>query len=105
MNHMPKGPTIQTLHPDPSKTNKIISEEKYTFIRKNMLALLKTMEPAHLELMEALHARVKDEFDGSPHWYGETVKLDLEARGIIERFGNNPVRYRLVKSAKGSSGK
>lgn len=94
---MPKFTTIQTLHPDPKKTNKVISEEKYLFIRDNMLALLKKSEPTHLELMEALHARVHAQFDGSPHWYGETVKLDLEARKVIERFGTNPVRYRLCK--------
>ena len=96
---------FQTLHPIAGKTNKLISAGKYDFIRTHILALLKGWEPFHLELMEALHERVKDEFDGSPHWYGETVKLDLEARGLIERFGSNPVRYRLVGSGKGRSKK
>jgi hypothetical protein len=30
-------------------------------------------------------------------WYGETVKLDLKARKIIERTGTKPERYRLLK--------
>jgi hypothetical protein len=30
--------------------------------------------------MEELYAKVKDSFEGSIQWYGETVKLDLEAR-------------------------
>jgi hypothetical protein len=44
--------------------------------------------------MEALYQRVKYEFDGGVQWYGETVKLDLEARGMIERTGVKPERYR-----------
>jgi hypothetical protein len=28
-------------------------------------------------------------------WYGETVKLDLEARKIIERTPSKPQRYRV----------
>lgn len=31
---------IQTLHPQPGKTNKNISLDKYNFIRKNLLAVL-----------------------------------------------------------------
>jgi hypothetical protein len=30
-------------------------------------------------------------------WYGETVKLDLEARNILERTPTKPVKYRLKK--------
>jgi hypothetical protein len=33
--------------------------------------------------------------DGGVQWYGETVKLDLEARKIIERTGKNPEKYRM----------
>jgi hypothetical protein len=47
--------------------------------------------------MESLYQRVKDSFVGGVQWYGETVKLDLEARGIIERIGAKPERYRLKK--------
>jgi len=45
--------------------------------------------------MEALYQRVKDEFEGGVQWYGETVKLDLEARRVIERTGARPERYRI----------
>jgi hypothetical protein len=47
--------------------------------------------------MEVLYERVKDIFEGGVQWYGETVKLDLEARKIIERTHTKPVRYRLGK--------
>ena len=34
-------------------------------------------------------------FDGGVQWYGETVKLDLEARGVIERTNDKPQKYKL----------
>ena len=92
-----KAEMIQTLHPDKTKTNKRISLEKYNFIKTNLLAVLKKTELTHTDLMEALYQRVKDEFEGGVQWYGETVKLDLEARGILERTGNKPEKYRLMK--------
>ncbi len=101
-----KGEQIQTLHPQPGKTNKRISLEKYNVIKKNILSILKNTELTHTELMEKLYENVKDSFEGGVQWYGETVKLDLEARNIIERTGTKPERYRLTKESankKGSS--
>lgn len=89
--------TIQTLHPQEGKTNKKISLEKYTFIKDNLLSILSISQLTHTELMEALFSRVKDNFEGGVQWYGETVKLDLEARQIIERTNTKPEKYRLVK--------
>ena len=51
-------------------------------------------ELTHTELMNGLFARLKNRFDGNSHWYGETVKLDLEARNVIERTDSRPQRYR-----------
>jgi len=90
-----KTETIQTLHPQEGKTNKKISLEKYTFIRNYLIAILTENEFTHTELMEALYAKVKDNFEGGVQWYGETVKLDLEARQIIERTVTKPEKYRL----------
>jgi hypothetical protein len=45
--------------------------------------------------MEELYSQVKDTFEGGVQWYGETVKLDLEARKIIERTNTKPEKYRL----------
>ncbi|RZL51108.1 MAG: hypothetical protein EOP00_00885 [Pedobacter sp.] len=87
--------TIQTLHPVKDKTNKIIDLEKYIFIRDSLLEILAENEPTHTEMMEMLFEKVKDIFEGGI-WYGETVKLDLEARELIERFGKSPERYRLI---------
>ncbi|MBK8712376.1 MAG: hypothetical protein IPL97_10965 [Niastella sp.] len=90
-----KKDTIQTLHPNPGKTNKKIATDKYHFIKENLLAILSCSTLTHTELMEALYAKVKDDFKGGVQWYGETVKLDLEARKIIERIPGKRERYRL----------
>lgn len=88
---------IQTLHPDPAKTNKRIVLSKYDFIKKELLGVLKGKCLTHTDLMEALYQQVKDNFEGGVQWYGETVKLDLEARKIIERTGEKPDKYRIVR--------
>jgi hypothetical protein len=90
-----KGEQIQTLHPQSGKTNKRISLEKYNVIKHNILSLLSDVELTHTELMEKLYNNVKESFDGGVQWYGEAVKLDLEARKIIERTGTKPEKYRL----------
>ena len=91
-----KGEQIQTLHPQAGKTNQRISLEKYFVIKENILSILSKTEPTHTELMEAIYEKLKDTFEGGIQWYGETVKLDLEARKIIERTGSKPEKYRLL---------
>ncbi len=92
-----KGEQIQTLHPQAGKTNKRISLEKYLIVKGNILSILSETQLTHTELMERLYENIKDTFEGGVQWYGETVKLDLEARAIIERTGSKPEKYRLLK--------
>lgn len=87
---------IQTLHPQPGKKNKRISLKKYNIIKEQLLKILAKKELTHTELMEALYSRVKDTFEGGVQWYGETVKLDLEARKVIERTSTKPEKYKLT---------
>ncbi len=87
---------IQTLHPVEGKTNKKIALYKYLFIREHVIAILTEFELTHTELMEALYSRVDGKFEGGIQWYGETVKLDLEARKIIERTKTKPEKYTLI---------
>jgi hypothetical protein len=90
-----KSEQIQTLHPFAGKKNKKISLVKYEFIKSHLLAILSIQESTHTELMEELYARVKNDFEGGVQWYGETVKLDLEARFLIERTKDKPEKYKL----------
>lgn len=90
-----KETTIQTLHPDSNKKNKIISAEKYEIIKAAILQILQTQSLTHTQLMQALHDKVNTTFSGNAHWYGETVKLDLEARKIIKRDTAKPPVYSI----------
>jgi hypothetical protein len=80
-----KEAKIQTLHPDNDKQNKIISVEKYEIIKAAIMQILQHQSLTHTQLMQTLHDKVHATFSGNAHWYGETVKLDLEAREIIKR--------------------
>ena len=90
---------ILTRHPQ-RKSGKNISREKYDQVRTAILAVLGRAELTHTELMKRLHARRVKRFDGTPHWYGETGKLDLEARKVSERNDARPPKYRRVKSGR-----
>jgi len=92
-----KGEQIQTLHPQAGKTNKRISLDKYLTVKENILSILSETQLTHTELIERLYENINDIFEGGVQWYGETVKLDLEARGIVERTGSKPEKYRLLK--------
>lgn len=86
--------TFQTKHPA-GKTGRIISREKYEAVKGAMVTILRGRELTHTELMSALQQKLKKRFDGNVSWYGETVKLDLEARKTLERTDSKPQRYRL----------
>ena len=89
--------TIHTLHPDKKQGVKI-SREKYEIIRKAILATLrKQREMTFMNLSRAVEKEVHGNFDGSVTWYVTTVKLDLEARGLIKRVrGSRPQLVKLV---------
>jgi hypothetical protein len=86
---------IQTLHPDPNKKGRSIDKDKYNTLKATILEILKDREPTHNELFEEIDRRLKGKFDGNAGWYGETLKLDLEARKIIERTKDRPAKYRI----------
>jgi len=88
---------IMTRHPQ-RKSGRSISREKYEQVRGAILAVIGRGALTHSELMERVASRLATRFDGNPHWYGETVKLDLEARRVIERTVDRPQRYRRVRS-------
>jgi hypothetical protein len=88
---------IMTLHPDPNKRGVNISREKYERVCSAILEAVKThSEITFSDLVKAVQERLGDHFDGSIPWYVTTVKLDLEARQMIERIpGSSPQRLRI----------
>jgi hypothetical protein len=85
---------IQTKHPL-GKSGKNIDREKYDTIKKAILAALRKNDLTHTELFSRLNNSLKGKFSGNISWYGETVKLDLEAKKLIERTASKPQKYRL----------
>ncbi len=85
---------ILTLHPL-GKSGKNISRQTYTIFKESILSVLQNKELTHDELMSQPNKRLKDTFSGNISWYGETMKLDLEARKIIERTSSKPQKYRI----------
>ena len=85
---------ILTKHPL-GKSGKNISKQKYEALKKAIVSALRSSELTHTELFNQLNKRLRNKFAGNISWYGETVKLDLEARKIIERTSSKPQKYRL----------
>lgn len=88
---------ILTVHPDLQKTGVNIDQGKYEVMRSAILEVLGAApEVSFSELRLAVRTLVGDTFPGSVSWYVTTVKLDLEARGLIERVpGKKPQHLRL----------
>lgn len=89
-----KEEKILTRHPQ-GKSGKNISKQTYELFRQAIVSAVHDNELTHNELMNRLSKNLKSKFSGNISWYGETVKLDLEARKIIERTNSKPQRYRL----------
>lgn len=88
---------IMTLHPQ-GKQGVNISKQKYHAVCQSILDALRAQgEMTFAELTENVRRSLEGSFDGSINWYVTTIKLDLEARGEIERIpGSSPQRLRLA---------
>lgn len=93
---MPSQERILTKHPQ-GKSGVNISREKYDLIKGSIVASLRANEGMTFrDLTQDVQVKLADRFDGSIPWYVTTVKLDLEARGVIERIPkSSPQRLRL----------
>jgi len=82
---MSEEPRIMTLHPQGKKGVNILVR-RYEQIKA---FVMKTVEQDGPITFEELSDRALEEltpvFDGKVLWYVVSVKLDLEARGLIER--------------------
>jgi hypothetical protein len=89
-----KEEKILTKHPR-GKSGKNIDKQKYETLKKTILSTLRGKELTHTELFKQINKTLKGKFSGSISWYAETVKLDLEARKIVQRTSSKPQKYRL----------
>lgn len=89
--------TLRTLHPQ-GKAGVNIDRLKYDTVRSAILGALERRPGLPFwDLVEAVRDQISAEFDGSIEWYTTTVKLDLEARGEIERVPkSSPQRLHLT---------
>jgi hypothetical protein len=85
---------ILTKHPL-GKSGKNIERKKYDTLKKAILSALRKNDLTHTELFDRLNKSLIGKFSGNISWYAETVKLDLEAKKIIERTASKPQKYRL----------
>lgn len=89
---------IMTLHPS-GKHGVNILLRRYDAIKD--FILLKLMEYSEISFDELTNLAIKElseSFDGKVVWYMVTVKLDLEARKLIERVPKtSPHKLRLIK--------
>ena len=88
---------IMTRHPQ-GKSGVNISRRKYETMRDAIVDALAASGPmTHTDLVKDVETRLAGGFEGSVKWYLETVKLDLEAGGVVERVpGSRPQRLRLL---------
>lgn len=91
---------ILTLHPE-GKEGVNIDTAKYEVIKAAILDALDTQRGTSFgDLTQAVVDKLGKRFDGSIPWYVTTIKLDLEARGLIERVpGAKPQQVRKTHSA------
>jgi len=94
-----KEDRIMTLHPQ-GKKGVNISLAKYEQIKKFILDTIRKKEEITFKaLTELAVSNLTDKFDGKVIWYVVTVKLDLEARKLIERIPKtSPHKLRLSPS-------
>lgn len=86
---------ILTKHPL-GKTGRNIDRDKYDTLKQAILTAIARKELTHTELFERVNKTLRGKFSGNINWYAETVKLDLEARKIIERTSAKPPKCRPI---------
>ena len=89
---------ILTKHPA-GKQGVNILKRRYDLIRDTILAVLRDKgDLTFTQLAAESSKRLRGRFDGKVAWYVVTVKLDLEARKVIERVPKTrPQRIKLVQ--------
>ena len=85
---------VSTKHPL-GKSNKPIEKGDYETFKSAILSALRRKQLTHTELLNELTTSLHGKFTGNVGWNLMVVKLDLEARNLIERTSSSPQKYRL----------
>lgn len=89
---------ILTLHPEEGKQGVNISRTKYEMIRQAILDAVRSQGTITFQgLVSLVDYNLRNRFEGSIPWYVTTVKLDLEARGEIERIPGSGEQVLKIK--------
>jgi hypothetical protein len=95
---MERPEMFQALHPDPSKQGTRVTKSTYDAYKEALLKVIPDSEDGieFTALSDAVVPHLSKDVlnNSSPGWWTTTVKLDLEARGLIKRIGS-PGRQRL----------
>ncbi|MCB0838031.1 MAG: hypothetical protein KDD63_14170 [Bacteroidetes bacterium] len=93
-----KEEKILTLHPQGKKGVNIL-KRRYDVIKDYILKTIREKgEISYENLNDQAEEDLSDSFDGKIPWYIVTVKLDLEARGIIERIPKTSPHQLRIKN-------
>lgn len=88
---------IQTLHPQGKKGVHIL-QRRYEVIKNFIVKTVQEHGSITYSKVNDLAVEQLTNFDGSVPWYVVSVKLDLEARGVIERVPKtSPHQIRMKK--------
>lgn len=89
---------IMTLHPS-GKQGVNILFRRYEVIKDFILSKLEEFSAISFDGLTDLAVKeLSESFDGKVVWYMVTVKLDLEARKLVERIPkSSPHKLRLTK--------
>ena len=83
---MSESQKILTLHPQGKKGVNIL-KRRYDTIKNFIIDTVENhKEITYEDLTDLAVEKLSKSFDGKVVWYIVTVKLDLEARGLIERI-------------------
>lgn len=105
MTRTQSSPRIATLHPDPDKQGVDIDARKYTTMRRALLQVIPTRSPGIafadlVDLVRPLLPTAVYDCEVSIAWYVVTVKLDLEARGLVARSHERGAQRLIRRKAK-----